>query len=211
MRINRFLSGALRWLGALLVAGGLAACSSTRAPESAATAPAPGAAQPTTAPTIAAPPTVPAAAPTSEGATPAGDAPLAAAFPGLDEALSKALGVPVTAGQAVFEDFITGSKVSSYRLTAQGTGANLQDMAAISTRLESMFGGLGWQQDVTYGATGVASSTIGYRQGTRLSVVTVAVRASDDAGCPKGTPIVDCNLRPEQMLFTVTLECMLRD
>jgi hypothetical protein len=214
MRITSFLLGAQRCLGALLVVG-LVACAGPSTPPPATVAQAPGAAaQPTTAPlqsTAVVAPTVPAPTSTLKADTSADAEALAAAFSDLDKRVSEVLGVPVTAGGAIFSDFITGGDVSSYRLIAHGTGADLRNMGAIAEKIESVFGALGWEQDVTYGATGVGRSMIGYRQGSKLVVVTVAVEPSDDANCPKGTPITNCDLRPEQMLFTVTLASMLRE
>lgn len=219
MYIHRLLRGSQQWLGALLVVAGLAACSQAPTLAPATTAPPPIATaqpttpspQPATPPATAVQPTVPVVTPTLKATTPVSAGSLAAVFAGLDKTVSGALGVPVTAGEAVFRDFITDRDVSSYRLTAKGTGANLQNMGAISDKIESMFATLGWAQDVTYGATGMVSSTIGYRQGKKLAVVMVTVNPSADANCPKGTPIMNCKLRPEQTLFTITLECMLRE
>jgi hypothetical protein len=209
--MKRFLQGSCRWIGALLIAASLSACS--QAP---ATTPA-GVTAPTTDTVEATTPTADTLpeTPQSETATPESETPTlpatvpaqetepaTAGFAELGQVVAQTLGVEVSSGEGVFQDPITGQSIPSYQVIAKGTGVTFQNVGAIVEKMEAMFAGSGWTQDVRYGASG-PGYMMGYRQGKQLCILIVSI---DATACPKGTSFADCD--PEKVLFTITIDYM---
>lgn len=124
----------------------------------------------------------------------------------LAESMQKALSVDVNVSNAPFQDYITGKTGTGCHIIATGTGVNFPDFVAAEQGLRSMLGNAGWREDIQYSAGGPTGSASGYRSENRLCLLNVSWLASADTQC-SDKPIADCDLKPEQKLFTITLHC----
>jgi hypothetical protein len=165
-----------------------------------------GTASPTAAPT-AIPPT--AVAPTEAPPTAA----VGADFGPLDEAecvaiqgaVAQQLGVEASLGEGPFQDYIGGGSGTSCLIAASGTGADFPDFFAVASGLQAMLEGQGWEVDMMYAADGPTGTAYGMRKDNRLGLISVMWTVAPDANCPSDKPISECQLKPEQMLYTITL------
>jgi len=124
----------------------------------------------------------------------------------LAESMQKTLGVDVNASETPFQDYITGKIGTGCQTKLTGTGVNFPDFVATEQSLKSILGTAGWREDIQYSAGGPTGSASGYRLDSRLCLLNIGWDASPDAQC-SDMPIVDCNLTPEQKLYTITLDC----
>lgn len=88
-------------------------------------------------------------------------------------------------------------------LQAKGTGVEFPDLPTIYTALKEAFPD--WVDDPTQSADGPTATIWGWWKGSTLLLNSAEWQPSPDANCPADQPIGMCNLKPEQMLFTVTL------
>lgn len=204
-----------RWggrLGLLAVLTLTAACST---PPPAAPTAAPTEA-PTTAP-VEAPTEAPAEAPTEVPPTeaPAGDEagirPATEACSSLEPAVFKALGVEVTVAEAPFKDPLSDETGVCCELSAQDTGIYFESLDVVMEALDLVLTSHGWQPDEKYVADGPTGTARGYRLDDQLCIATVQWEPTADADCPDDVPIADCDLEPEQMLYTVSLQIVQKD
>jgi hypothetical protein len=198
-------------IGLLLIAAFLAACGGAPA---ATQIPSPVAAptQPPATPTVQLSPTplppTPTAVP-SPTAVPTVSAgglkPLESAACGdLAKAIGQALGVETSLAEAPFQDYVTGQAGTGCQMAVAGAG---WDFAAVTKSLWAMLAAQGWQEDTMYDADGPTGAVRGFRQGGGLCLLTVEWKPSPDANCPSDKPISDCQLKPEQKLYSVSLNC----
>jgi hypothetical protein len=194
------------WIGLLLIATFLAACGGAPA---ATQVPSPVAA-PTQPP--ATPTAQPAATPTAVPAPPAAPPVSAGGFKPLDSAacgdLAKAMGqtldVETTLVEASFQDYVTGQAGTGCQMAVAGAG---WDFVTVTKSLWAMLAAQGWQEDTMYAADGPTGTAGGFRQGDGLCLLSVEWKPSPDANCPSDKPISDCQLKPEQKLYSVSLHC----
>ncbi|MCJ7531049.1 MAG: DUF333 domain-containing protein [Anaerolineales bacterium] len=125
---------------------------------------------------------------------------------GLAESMKQTLGVYVTTSQVPFQDIVYGKSGTSCQLKATGSGVNFPDYIATEQSLRSMLETAGWKEDIQYSGGGPNGSVSGYRLENRFCQLYVGWNASADAQCT-GKPITECNLTPEQKLYTITLDC----
>ena len=170
----------------------LAACGATPAPT----------ALPTAAPTA---PIVPTAAVTGDFQ------PLPPAeCDALQQAAATKLGVEGNLATAPFQDYIGGGSGTGCLITLSGTGANFPSFMSVAADLQALLEGQGWTLDPMYAADGPTGTAYGLHKDTRLALVSVMWSPSSDANCPNDKPISECQLRPEQMLYTITLRLALK-
>jgi putative hemolysin len=126
---------------------------------------------------------------------------------GLAESMKQTLGVYVSTSQVPFQDIVYGKTGTSCQLKAMGSGVNFPDYIATEQSLRSMLETSGWKEDIQYSGGGPNGSVSGYRLENRLCQLYVGWDASADAQC-SGKPVSECNLTPEQKLYTITLDCV---
>ena len=122
----------------------------------------------------------------------------------LAKAMEQALGVKTATAEAPFQDYITGQAGTGCQTTAAGAG---WDFVAVNKSLRAMLTAQGWQEDMMHAADGPAGTASGFRQGDGLCLLTVEWKPSPDANCPSDKPISDCQLKPEQQLYSISLNC----
>jgi hypothetical protein len=120
--------------------------------------------------------------------------------------MRQTLGVYVTTSQVPFQEMLYGKSGTSCQLKATGSGVNFPDYIATEQSLRSMLETAGWKEDIQYSGGGPNGSVSGYRLENRFCQLYVGWNASADAQCT-GKPITECNLTPEQKLYTITLDC----
>lgn len=200
-------------LGLLLALLLTAACSAPATPQPAAE-PTPAAAPTEVLPTAAplepteAPPTAAPTEPAEEPGT--GDlTPATAAAEGLEPAVFKALGVEATLAEVPFTDPLSDTSGTSAQLLVEGTGVEFRSLDEVMGALELVFESHGWTADDMYVADGPTGTARGFRQEETLAVVMVQWEPAPDADCPEDQPISECDLAPEQILYTITIDCVL--
>jgi hypothetical protein len=198
-------------LGLLLIAALLAGCggapAATQIPPPVA-APTQPPATPTAQPSPTPLPPTPTAVP-SPTAAPAASAgsfkPLDSAACGdLTTAMGQTLGVEAALADAPFQDYVTGQAGTGCQAAVAGSG---WDFVTVTQSLWAMLAAQGWQTDPMYDADGPTGAVRGFRQGDGLCLLTVEWKPSPDANCPPDKPISDCQLKPEQRLYSISLNC----
>lgn len=127
---------------------------------------------------------------------------------GLEPAVFKALGVEVSGAEASFKDPLTDQPGTSYQLTAEGTGADFQSLDQVMGALELVFESHGWTPDDMYVADGPTGTARGFRLENALALAMVQWHPAPDSGCSNDMPISECDLAPEQILYTITIDCV---
>ncbi len=139
---------------------------------------------------------------------PSGIVPAIEAGRGLEAAVAEALGVAVTATEEPFTNPLNDIPGTSYRLSARGTGADFASLDEAMGVLQSLFEAQGWTAEDMYVADGPTGTARGFRLGDALAIAMVHWEPAPDAGCPPDKLISECNLKPEQILYTVTIDCV---
>jgi hypothetical protein len=121
--------------------------------------------------------------------------------------LQDVLGTAGTAAEVPFEDYITGQSGTGCQVTVTGTGADFGTMDKVDQPLWAAMEAAGWTRDTTYEAGIATGSVSGWRKGNELCLLGVSWKPSADANCPQDQPISACNVKPEQQLYTITLNC----
>jgi hypothetical protein len=211
------------WLGVpLLLACILSACGGapiprttagqapplTSAPTESLATPTPTVAPPTATPVLPTPTAAPSPIPSAAPATTAGD------FKPLDptvcndltDAMAQTLGVEVTPVEVPFEDHVTRQTGTGCQATATGTGRDF-DFGTVTNSLWAMLVAQGWQEDIMYGGGGATGLVGGFRKDNGLCLLVVEWKPSQDVNCPPDKPIFECQLTPEQQLYTIRLNC----
>lgn len=164
-------------------------------------------------PTPTAPP-LPTAAPTAAAeASPTPAAELAAFRPlpeaacaELRDTMAKTIDVQVTLTISSFQDFMTGDQGEGCLLSASGTGADFAGgFSAVAKDLERMMAQEGWNSLPTYIADGPTGTALGMSKRNGLALIEAGWAPAPDANCPPDQPIFECELTPEQQLYTIYL------
>ncbi|MCX7683237.1 MAG: hypothetical protein N2508_14935 [Anaerolineae bacterium] len=118
-----------------------------------------------------------------------------------------ALGRRATVAEVPFQDPIAGRSVNACQATMTGTGADFRSPDEIVQKLRTALASRGWREDTGYTADGPTSTGTGMVSGGRLCLLTAGGKPSDDHPCPADRPILECDVAPEQQLYTITLTC----
>ncbi|MFB0537654.1 MAG: hypothetical protein ACETWR_22025 [Anaerolineae bacterium] len=207
MNVRKIFVNHRYWIVALLLLAFTSACGG-----------APTEAPPTPQPTLVH--TEPPAAPTETPAPTATAAPEATAEPQgawqplssdvcdyLVGAMAYTLGVDVATAEAPFQDYTTGNTGTGCQATATGTGLDFEDFTVVADDLREVLKTQGWQEDFMYAADGPTGTATGFRKANGLCLLTAGWKPSEDAHCPQDKPVSECQLTPEQQLYTVALHC----
>jgi hypothetical protein len=125
----------------------------------------------------------------------------------LAEAMGQAISASVEITQAPIQAFADGKSGTACRLLATGTGVDFASYSAVADAVATMLKGQGWTEDMQYAAGGPTGMGDGYRRDTALCLLSSMWLPSADANCPSDQPISECVLKPEQQLYTITLDC----
>ena len=180
----------------------LSGCGSTPTP-----APTDTSVPPTQAPTETPVPRTPApeAQPTAEQN---GYQPLsAAACSELAKSMEESLGVKLETSDGPFQDYVGGQSGTGCQAKATGTGADFGDFPDVASKLQKMIEDQGWKLNIQYQADGPSGTAMGFTKDTGLCLLSVNWQPSKDASCPDDQPLAACDLKPEQKLFTIVLNC----
>jgi hypothetical protein len=102
-----------------------------------------------------------------------------------------------------FYDVVTGTSGTSCLITITGTGADGLDSAGTFEQLSALMQSMGWTPDLEHSVAGPTGMGGGFVRDSALLILVVGWEPSDDANCPEDRPIGDCELSPEQKLFTI--------
>jgi len=127
-----------------------------------------------------------------------------AACDDLAKAMGQTLSVKPATAEAPFQDYVTGQAGTGCQTAVAGTG---WDFLAVTKSLRAILAAQGWQEDTMYAADGPTGTAGGFRQGDGLCLLAVEWKPSPDANCPSDKPISDCQLKPEQQLYSISLNC----
>jgi len=130
-----------------------------------------------------------------------------AACSDLRTAVSRTLGVEAVSREAAFQDYVTGQMGTGCQITAIGTGLDFESFPSVADTLISMLGSMGWVEDLQYRADGPMGTATALRLENRLCLLQAGWAPSPDAHCPADAPVGECDLTPEQRLYTIDLFC----
>jgi hypothetical protein len=124
--------------------------------------------------------------------------------------LSMAFGVEFGTAEVAFQDFLTGNTGMGCAIQANGDGSKFDNPGLVSMTVSQQLAPEGWATDVQYSADGPTGTVVGLTKGDKLCILDANWMPSEDADCAPDQPISECDLTPEQKLFTVTLTCAQR-
>jgi hypothetical protein len=131
----------------------------------------------------------------------------AATCTALADSMAESLGVKLETSDAPFEDYISGQSGTGCQAAASGSGADFGELPDVASKLQKVVEDQGWKQDIKYQADGPSGTSMGFTKGKGLCILSINWKPSDDADCPDDQPLASCDLKPEQKLFTITLNC----
>lgn len=123
----------------------------------------------------------------------------------LHDQVATALSANATTSEGPFEDVINGTSGTGCLVLVNGTGAQFDNFLNVMNRLKSALAQAGWQEDQAYLADGPTGTATAFRKGNMLALVSAGWQPSPDANCPQDQPISSCQLKPEQQLYTITV------
>ncbi len=124
---------------------------------------------------------------------------------GIQAAVQDALGAAGVLSEEPFIDPLTGLGGTGRQVTISGTGVDFASFVAVADTLRQVLEAQGWAEDVSYQADGPTGTAFGYRLDAALALVNVGWEPAPGADCPEDQPISDCDLAPEERLYTITL------
>ncbi len=130
----------------------------------------------------------------------------AAACAGLSAAIGAIVGTEVTQTEASLDDYVAGTTREGCQLTANWTGAQLDDFVAVSRQVSALLGEQGWSEDQRYAADGPTGTVLGFTQENLVAILGVDWRPAPEVQCPTDKPIMECSMLPEQRLYNLTLK-----
>jgi putative hemolysin len=113
----------------------------------------------------------------------------------------------VTQSIAPLSDPVNGKSGTGCQSLATGTGAQYQSPDAVNKALGTMLTEEGWTEDPMLAAGGPTGIGSGYRKDDQLCLTSALWQPDASANCPSDQPISACNVKPEQQLYTITLNC----
>jgi len=105
------------------------------------------------------------------------------------------------------DDPVSGASGSGCQATITGTGTQFESPAVVVDELGGMLEEQGWKPDAMLTADGPTGTTMGYRKGDQICWVGAMWTPDASANCPEDQPISECELTPEQQIYTVTFNC----
>jgi len=122
----------------------------------------------------------------------------------IQEMAQQALGVNFTmAAQAPFRDPIGGEAGQGCRLTATGTG---KQFTSPSAAVEALVSQSGFTEQPNYQADGPTGSATAAVRDMALMLISASWAPDASVQCPADKPISECNLTPEQKIYTIQID-----
>ncbi|HEU4324446.1 MAG TPA: hypothetical protein VFS21_14930 [Roseiflexaceae bacterium] len=156
----------------------------------------------TVAPTAPSAPTPTAAA---TGPTPGAEAGAAATCAALRAPLAQRLGVQVDLTETQVQDVVRGVVLDGCRLSTGGNGTQFGDFLSASRLIEALLREQGFRADPSYTADGPTGTGAGYRKEGLLALSLVEWQPGPGAFCPQDQPIAECEVPPDQQIYTIQL------
>jgi len=125
----------------------------------------------------------------------------------LGEAMMQTINITVTLATVPFQDPIGGGAGTGCQAVGTGTGLDFEAAWPVGADIAAMLQERGWTEDMAYTADGPTGSARGFRQGDALCLVHAGWEPAAEAACPADRPIFECELAPEQQLYTIWLHC----
>ncbi|HEY1012022.1 MAG TPA: hypothetical protein VGE07_04900, partial [Herpetosiphonaceae bacterium] len=120
--------------------------------------------------------------------------------------MAKTIDVQVTLTISTFTDFMTGQQGEGCLLSATGTGADFEGgFSVVAKDLETMLSQEAWNTLPTYIADGPTGTALGMSKRNGMALIEVGWEPSPEANCPPDQPIFECELTPEQQLYSIYL------
>lgn len=188
--INRLLLGAL-------VVGALTACTAIQPPASTPSTPAADTATATPMP--------------SEEATTVPDRSAVAPVDTAEcEAISAAIAAELAVEMEVAEGELTseigGWHGTACTITATGTGEDFGNFVDTAQTIRDVLVSQGWTENPTYLADGPTGTASGYELDNKMALVSVEWQPGPAVSCMADRPISECNVPPDQQIFTVGIQ-----
>jgi hypothetical protein len=123
--------------------------------------------------------------------------------------MTQTLGMEVTLSSGPFVDPITGQTGNACVNTVTGTGVNFPngpDTNAVIAAMQAQ----GWTMLNNYAAGGPTGNIAGFDKADELCVYTEHWQPAPEVQCPADQPISACAMKPEQRLWTITMQCVNR-
>lgn len=127
---------------------------------------------------------------------------------GQAQAMAHALDVlEVTQSEEPIEDFVSGAKGLGCQATVIGNGVQFESPEMVVNKLGNMLEEQGYTHDPMLVVGSNIGTGKGYRNDGQICLATAVWHPSDPALCPDDQEIAECQLEPEQKIYTVTLNC----
>jgi hypothetical protein len=122
----------------------------------------------------------------------------------IQEAAAQTLAVNFSMeASAPFTDYVTGESGRGCHLTAAGNGNNFSTPGDVTAALMQA---LGFTEQPAYQADGATGTASAATRDMALMLIQAHWTPDPNAQCPSDKPITDCNLTPEQKLYTVDID-----
>jgi hypothetical protein len=121
--------------------------------------------------------------------------------------VAQTTGMEASLGSEPFVDPITGQTGTACAITVTGTGVDFPagpDSSAVMAAMQAE----GWTSLTDYAAGGPQTNIVGFDKGDELCVYTEHWQPAPEVQCPQDQPIGACEMKPEQRLWTITMECV---
>lgn len=127
---------------------------------------------------------------------------------GQAQAMAHALNVlEVTQSEEPLEDLVSGVKGIGCQATVTGNGSQFESPEAVVNTLGTMMEEQGWTHDPMLVVGSSIGTGKGYRKDDQICLATAVWHPQDPTLCPDDQEITECQLEPEQKIYTITLNC----
>ncbi len=111
---------------------------------------------------------------------------------------------------ALFENPLSGKAGTGCNLVVSADGAQIADWGGMIDAVSSMLGDEGFTEDPAYAAGGPGALLSGYKKDKAFCLFKAEMSAIEPGLCPSDQPVAECwdNLEPEQLLYTLSLNCV---
>ncbi len=106
---------------------------------------------------------------------------------------------------AGFRDYVAGVSGQGCLITVRGTGVKFPGSAQVARQLDELLTGQGWTVDPAYAADAPTGTLFGAHKDRRLALVDVGWIAKAGVNCPTNQPISACDIKPDQQIYTITV------
>ncbi|HEX2979905.1 MAG TPA: hypothetical protein VHO48_06555 [Anaerolineaceae bacterium] len=109
---------------------------------------------------------------------------------------------------APFTDPIGGDTGEGCQLTTTASGADFESPQLIVDQLAAGF--IGWTRMPEYQADGPTGSAVGMSRDMGLLLISANWAPAEGVTCPADQPIGDCDLQPEEKVYTITVQAAMK-